>query len=252
MKSALLYSVLFCIGSLLLIGWRVHALQTLSTSHFEIVGDVSLSHLGVCESMQGLAEQVLYTQHLSPGSTLTVLVNGDRATANEPSELGSYAVPIKRIVLEGRSVSTRRQQEVLLDLRSKCRSTRRTTISPIFIATKQALADLRAQGCREAAHCKLFVDSDLEENVEPSIENRLRSAKAVATLATTLDNNGIDVTFCGLAVTTGRIFNSSGKETPRDGSHDDRLREVWLSAFAESQRVTFEPFCPKSSEVENH
>jgi hypothetical protein len=232
------------------VGWRLHVHANHATTHIEIVVDPSLSHPDSCESLVGLSERALHADGVSQDSTLTVLVLGDTASANEPWQLGRYSFPVTNKVIEGKTASMRRQDELLSDIRRKCEQIRRTSISPIFLGVKQAVADLRAHGCSAASHCRVFVDSDLEENVEISIReslDRARNTKLV--LPTPIDNQGLEVSFCGLAVTAGRVSNPSGREVrrslPRDPRHDDRLRQVWQSLFTQPELVRFEPYCPQ-------
>jgi hypothetical protein len=253
MKTATLYTILLCVASAGFVAWRVRALRNNETPHFEIVEDTSASHSNGCESLLGLAEQALQSDGVAPGSTLTILVLGDQSTANEPWRMGTYPMPAIRKVLEGRSEISRRRVEILAELQNKCRLLRRTTISPIFLGVKQAVADLRAHGCNVSAHCRLFVDSDLEENVETSIEKRLNTGDSrKGILLAPLNNAGIEIVFCGFAVTHGRIHNSNGKETrkvvPRDSQRMDRVPEIWRSLFTQQAAVRFEPYCPKRSE----
>jgi hypothetical protein len=236
----------FCAG---FVGWRTYVRANHATSHFEIVVDASLSHADGCESLVGLAEQSLKANGASQDATLTILVLGDTSTANEPWRMGQYSFPVTNKVIEGKTASTRRQAELFSDIQSKCEAIRRTSVSPIFLGVKQAVADLRAHGCTAASHCRVFVDSDLGENTEISIKealNRARNTKLA--LPTPLDNQGIEVSFCGLAVTAGRIVSPSGKEIqralPRDQGHDDRLQQVWRSLFTQPNLIKFEPYCP--------
>ena len=250
MKRGILYALLFCGASVGFVGWRVYTVRTQDTPHFELVQDPSLSHTEGCESLLGLAERALRTDGVSSGSTLTVLVIGNEDTANEPWQLWRYSIPRTRKVLEGRTANLRRQQDVLHDIWNRCQTVRRTTISPIFLGVKQAIADLRAQGCSRTSHCELFVDSDLEENVEASIKKSLNSiGDGKRMLQSPIKNDGIDVVFCGLAVTAGRIVDPSGREfrkgSPRNPGREDRLREIWLSLFTKPEVVRFEPYCPK-------
>jgi hypothetical protein len=224
--------------------------RTKETPHFEIVEDPSFSHKQGCESLLGLVEQAVSADGASPGSTLTVLVLGDKATANEPWELGRYSIPRTRKALEGRSANLRRRQDLLRDVLKKCQALRPTNISPIFLGVKQAVADLRAKGCTRTSRCKLFVDSDLEENVEASIRRSLNSANGeMSILPAPINNDGIDVTFCGLAVTAGHIVDLSGRKTfrasPRNSRHEDRLRQVWATVFSRPEAVKFEPYCSR-------
>jgi hypothetical protein len=249
MKKGILAAIvcgILCVG---FVGWRIVAMKNHAAPHFEIVVDPSLSHPQSCESLLGLAEQILHSEGISNDSTLTVLVLGDKATANEPWQLGRYSLPLTRKVLEGRTVNLRRQEELLSDIQHKCEAIRHTAISPIFLGIKQAVADLRAHGCGETSRCQVIVDTDLEENVERSIMEGLnRSRNINLSLPTPLDNQGIEVAFCGIAVTAPRIFNSAGRETQRtllrDPGREDRLRRVWRSLFKSPDVVKFEPYCP--------
>lgn len=248
MKTGLLCTILFCVASLGFIGWRVYDLKNRETPQIEIVEDPSLSRPEGCESLLGLVESAMSTESISPSSTITVLVMGDEATANEPWQLGTYSIPATRRVLEGRTASSRGRLDLLHDISNKCQSFRRTTVSPIFLGVKQAVADLRARGCGETSRCKLLVNSDLEENVEMSIKKSLNSTAGGKTILPLVENNGIDVTFCGLAVTTGRLADSSSRgfrnAPPRTPAREDRLREVWRSLFVNPGVVNFEPYCP--------
>lgn len=252
MKTGILYIILFSVASAGFVGWRVHALKNREIPHFGIVEDASLSHAEGCGSLLGMAEKALNTDGVSSGSTLTVMVIGDANTANEPWQLGTYSIPTIRKVLEGRSANSRRRQDVLHDILNKCQSIRRTTVSPIFLGVAQAVADLRAQGCTETSHCQLSVNSDLEENVETSIKKSLNGTTGEKTVLPLVENKGIEVTFCGLAVTTGRLVDSSSsgfrKAPPRTPAREDRLREIWRSLFTQQAAVRFEPYCPKSSD----
>lgn len=247
MNKTLLYIVLGCTASLAFIGWRAHAMKTQATPQFEIVEDLSLSHARGCESLVGLAERVLDASGVSQNSTLTVLVVGDETTADEPWRLARYSIPVDDEVLEGRAEKRHRQQALLGDLRSRCRAARRTTISPIFLAVKQAVADLHARGCKPNSGCTLFVDSDLEENVEPSIKKSINDHDGGHIPLPPIDNEGINVTFCGLAVRAGRV-EPSARQTrgtvsilPGDA---DRIPTVWRSLFRRPEEVRFGPYCP--------
>ncbi len=236
------------------VGWRVHAMNSEPVNHFAILADPSISYTGGCESAVGSAEQMLRGPGVSPRSKLILIVLGDGTTANEPRELGKYAMPISRKVIEGRMANERRQAALLREISSRCGSVRPTTISPIFMGVRQAVADLRSEGCAEGSHCKLRVNSDLDENVEAGIKSRLIGARKRSPLPMPLDNDGIDVTFCGYAATAGRIVDRTGREVRRfagrNPAHEDRMQQTWLSIFTNPERVKFEPYCPKQSAPE--
>jgi hypothetical protein len=255
MTRHILYAVLFCLGSVSFVASRVYVVRNRETPHFEIVKDPSASHGGGCESLVGLAGQVLEANAAGPGSTITVLVLGDRSTAGQPWRMGTYSVPSVRKVLEGRSAKLRQQQQILRDISGKCQVLRRTTISPIFLGVTQAAADLHARGCKPTSHCELFVDTDLEENVEPAIRKALLKNDGPKHIPLSpVDNTGIGVVFCGVAVTDGRVHdraeNAARQFVTRDSDRVKRTQEIWRSLFAEPKTVRFEPYCPSSTELE--
>jgi len=253
MKPSVFASIVLGCTLIGFVGWRVHAMRTQETPHFEIVEDPSFSHGPGCESLVGLADQALRTDGAASSSTLTVLILGDAATANEPWQLGSYSIPRTRKVLEGRKANAKREQGILDDILRKCEAVRPTRISPIFLGVKQAVADLRAQGCNESSRCALFVDSDLQENVETLVMKIIdgESRGGGRNLPPQLNNEGINVTFCGLAVTPGRSVSLTSREARLSSGHksrnEERLQETWLELFADTRAVTFEPYCPRRS-----
>jgi hypothetical protein len=249
MKTEIKYAMAFWCVVAVLLGWRACVLRGHEAPHFEIVEDLSLSHPDGCDSLLGLAEEALRFKDVLPGSTLNVLVIGDEATGNEPWRLGSYLIPTTRKAIEGRAGDLRRQQEILQDLSARCRAARRTQSSPIFLGVKQGLADLRSQGCGPTSHCELFVDSDLEENVEAAISSALNGSGKHGPIPT-VDNKGIDIVFCGEAVTSARPGHSKRENCrglPRTANRENRLRQTWSSVFTAPERVRFEPYCPQTS-----
>jgi hypothetical protein len=256
-KTAILWIVLVFVGSTGFVGWRVYAMRNHETPHRGILKDPSLSDRDGCESLLGLTEQVLQTNDAASGSTLTVFILGDQSTANEPWRLGAYSIPTVRKVLEGRSARLRQEQEILHDVSDKCRNLRRTSISPIFLGTTRAVADLHAHGCKATSHCELFIDTDLKENAEPSVRKMLNEndgRKRISPLH--IDNTGIEVIFCGVAATDGRfsdLAESGGRKfVTGDSERAQRMQEVWLSLFTEPTSVRFEPYCPSSTDVGAH
>ena len=253
MKTSVLLIALACTTVSGIVGWRVYADSHESVNHFAILDDQSVSYTGGCESVVGSAEQLLRTPGVTPRSKLMLLALGDSSTANEPRELGKYQIPVSRKVIEGKGASERQQAILLRENSEDCRLIRSTTISPIFMGVRQALADLHSEGCTETSYCQVRVNTDLEENVEAGIKERLASSHPLKPLPARLDNSGIDISFCGYAATAGRIVDSAGRERrfgSRNPAREDRMREVWSSAFTNPERVKFEPFCPKPTSPE--
>lgn len=249
MKSRL-YAILVCVCASAFIVWRLHAVKRTVSPQFEIVDDPSGSHGPVCTSLQGLAARVLGLPGATSQSTLTVLFLGDQSTANEPRRIGSYPIPTIRRVAEGRNEIARQRGKLLANIQNKCKSVRQTNISPIFLGVKQAVADLRAEGCRAGSGCRLYVDSDLEENVETSIKRSIHiSSGGAPSMPPLIDNAGITVAFCGTAVVVSHITSPPGRDggtvAPRNAGQEDRFRRVWRGLFDQQEGVTFAPYCPE-------
>ncbi len=249
MSKAIVLVILACVSAAAFVGWRVHEMDNATVKHFAILEDPSMSYTGECEAAIGSAEEILRSPGASPHSKLIFLALGDGLTANEPRELGKYDLPISHKVIEGGKAKRSKQAALLEKIAETCRSVRPTAISPIFLGVKQALADLKATGCAKGSDCKLWVNSDMEENVEPAIKSRLNGAGGRSSLPAALDNEGIDVTFCGYASTAGRVLDPTGNERvrsfgARNAAREDRMQNVWRSLFVNAQRVKFEPYCP--------
>ena len=249
MKHPLVILISACLASVSFVGWRMHAMRNHTVNHYELVQDPSRSYTGGCASIVGTAEGGLRDPGVSADSTLTVLALGDQSTANEPRRLAAYTIPTARKVIEGRRAAVERENRLLQDLRARCESVRPTPVSPIYLGVKQAVADLQAEGCKEGAHCGLWVSTDLEENGVHAIEQRISPGGARGDpLPARLDNSGITVTFCGFAQTAGHFPGRSGREIRsaviRDPRRDDRLLAVWQSLFARPELVHFAPYCP--------
>jgi hypothetical protein len=257
MKHPFVILISACVATVGFVGWRMHTMRSHMVNQFEEVQDPSLSFTGGCGSMVGSAEAVLRNPNVSAQSTLTVLVLGDDSTAREPRRLATYAIPTSRKVIEGKRANVERQASLLQDLRARCESVRPTSVSPIFLGVKQAIADLGAEGCKEGSACGLWVTTDLEENGVRAIKERLDHAHgAKEPLPAPLDNSGINVTFCGFAQTAGQLVDPTGREirraVARDPRRDDRLQAVWRALFTNPELVNFNPYCPEPSMLQAH
>jgi hypothetical protein len=198
-----------------------------------------------------LAKRALESPHVSEGSTLSVTITGDETTANEPLLLARYKIPVSRRVLDGRSTTARQVEEKLADLNVKCGKVAQTKKSPIFLAVKRAVEELRSTGCNAHSHCAVYVETDLEESADTQIRAALNSVtQAKQVLPAPINNEGIDVVIYGIAETNGLKNDETGKTRSftrvRDSKRVDRLREVWSGLFTNPELVIFEPHCTGS------
>lgn len=241
-KPIVLGLVVFAAGALL-----VGNLHEESPVHVAIVADCSGSTVGGCNSVVGLAGRALAVEGIDTGSMLWLLATGTEASAFQPPLLGGHSLHLPRKAIEGTAGDARRRSEFLAKVAQDCDKMHKAKSSPVFMAAKQAISQLRSAGCKvdQPNPCALFVETDLEETVVKSIAQALArpAHSGLAELPTPLDNRNLRVVFCGTAETV------KGRARKVGPDHLDRLQEVWKALFQSPELVSFEPYCPKSDDM---
>jgi hypothetical protein len=226
--------------------WRVIDREPPRLTHGVLVCDNSGSMADARASCVGLAERALNAPKLAKGSTLTVITLGDGRSGNEPRLVAKYDLPYSRRALEGKSAIAKRKNQLLADLESKLEKLPRTDRSPIFLAVKRSVEQLRGSGCGADSNCHLFVRTDGEETAESFLRNMLDGRSKPKDPPDAIANDGITVTLCGLSETSESANTETNNRAAHNARHGDRIREVWSSLFAAPNLVSFEPYCPKS------
>jgi hypothetical protein len=249
-KQKIAAYVLIAVGTIGFGFWRWEVVGRARPAHCALVWDRSESMAIGSESVAASARHALQSPYLGKGSRLTVIATGDASSASEPIVVASYDVPVNRRVLEGRGAALDRREELLDDLKKKCEAVPRTKSSPIYLAVKRAIEELKAEGCDSNSNCVARVQTDLEENVNLQIKNALDGRTgAGGSLPAPIDNEGIDVVISGIAETVGTSKGSDGVvrrlTNDRDQQRSDRIIEVWRKLFTSPARVTFQPYSPK-------
>jgi hypothetical protein len=153
-----------------------------------------------------------------------------------------------RRVIEGQRAANREREALLTKVRHGCESLGETKVSPVFQAVKRGVEHMKSVG-NTIDQRYLFVQTDGEETVNPGIQSALNSRAAKQSFAGTINNVGVNVTFCGIAETIGEAPPQKGKPRQRskmrDQGRSDRLREVWTKVFTNPELVTFEPYCSR-------
>ena len=231
--------------------WRYQVTSKSHPAHIVIVRDRSDSVLNNCDCTVALAKRAFADPHIGTGSTITVTVTGDPATANEPKMLSSIKVPVSRQVLEGRDAVAKQRGELLSDLNTQCEKEAQTKVSPIFIAVKRATEHLRSIGCGIDSNCVVYVQSDLEETGDPQLREAIdHRGREKRSLPQAINNDGINIVIYGMAETFGDIVGANSKvrrlTKPHDPQRIENIESVWSSLFTNPEGVTFDPYCPKN------
>ena len=250
-KSILIVAAV-CATVLGFIFWRVesHSAIGKTATHAVIVADISESVAKDPAAIVGLAERTFHLPGFGKSSTLAVLATGDDDSAGEPRLLAKYPMPFSRRTVEGKGSVLKKQREIMKDIDSKIKKTAATDRSPIFLAVKRAVEYLRANRCQKDSECYLFVRSDGEELSEQSIRQSLAAARNRKDLPAAIANEGIQVSFCGLAEVNSSRNADGGRPHSHTAKHGERIRDVWLALFNVPELVSFEPYCPKSDMAE--
>lgn len=205
-----------------------------------------------CLILTGLVKRSLEVKGIRKGSKMFISGTGNPSTAMEPVQFASFEIPAFSRVMEGKESIKAARKELILNLVSECKKRNSTAkTSPIFLAVKRALEQLKAVGCDSSVLCYLFIRTDGEETEEPWLKNSLKTGKQFKTgQPMPLDNQGIQVVFCGFSETIGELIekNKKKKLTPiRNAERAEFLNTLWSKVFTQPEKVIFEPFCPKNS-----
>jgi hypothetical protein len=215
-----------------------------------IARDRSYSMLGDCNGTEALFMKAINDSKMGRGSNVTVIASGDEKTADEPVLIGTYNVPTTRSVIEGRNATSRKQQALLEDLKTKCELLPMTKRSPIVLLIRRGIERVRQMGCSLTAACIVYVQTDGEETAETQVKQLFDSIhpSKQGVASPLIDNQGIDLVFFGLSQTVGETETAAGRRHRvthvRDFGRAERLHDGWLSVFSDPKRVRFEPFCP--------
>jgi hypothetical protein len=223
----------FALGVPLLgfVAWRLRT-PPLESITAAVLIDRSESMQNPCAALVDTTGRVLQLSADRPNSSLAVFVTGDLASANQPVLLASREAPTRTRLLKGSQLLQLERIAFTDELKRLCVQQPATRISPIYSALKDAVSHLHAVDL-PANDRRLFVVSDLRENVDPAITKAL--AQPLGTKIRDplpIDNTAVSVVVCGYAQTRDH-----------QSLQNERLIEVWRQLFADPTLVKFEPFC---------
>ena len=213
------------------VAWRLRT-PPLESITAAVLIDRSDSMQNPCTSLVDTTGRILRLSADRTGSTLAVFVTGDSASANQSVLLTSKEAPMRTRMLKGSQLLQLERAAFADELKRRCVQQPTTRTSPIYSALKDAVSHLRGGDLR-ATDRRLFVVSDLRENVDPVITKALSQPLGTKTKGPLpIDNTAVSVTICGYAQTRDH-----------QSLQNERLIEVWKKLFADPTLVRFEPFC---------
>jgi hypothetical protein len=229
--------------------WRYQvAGRPLPVAQFGFIHDTSDSIQNDCGRTEGFAKSAIVNRETGPGSKIALFALGTRETASEPRLLGEYAIPRIRRVIEGQRTAAREQDALLSKIKTKCEGLEQTTVSPVFQAVKRGVEHMQNMGL-PIDQRYLFVQTDGEETENAKVKESLNLQPGFPLkLPAPINNEGVHITFCGIAETVGEVSRDKAKinkSKQRDDRRSDRIREVWTAVFTNPELVSFQPYCSR-------
>ncbi len=238
--------------------WRMNVAANAKQPLYGIVADISSSHnvdrAHACLTVAGLSEKLMQESAGNPGARMEVLALGDSSRGGEPLLLTAQElIPVRTTLSTGKAAILRQQQSYVNGIYNNCVKAPSPEYSAISLGIERVLEYTRSKQCGSNTLCTVYVDTDGNENVATALTARLKGKLSSSFgQPPILDNTGVDVRFCGMAVRTVDPTTREGSAGRRQAfrSHQDpaRMEAVWRSAFTHPEQVSFEPFCaqPKS------
>jgi hypothetical protein len=225
------------------VGW--HLMHFKPPADVGIGIDPSASVERKCGDLRGAVKAFIDKQPgIREGSTLTVLIMGTDASNAGPKLAWRDPLPVAPDTVFGVDKKKQAEKEAAFYSRIEeaCQTAKAGGGSPIYELVQQGIAHLRApaSGCGPESRCYYLVKTDLDEDVQPALRSLMqRAAKSgdvevPAGLARSINNDGIQVTFCGVSEVAPRRTSGAARET---------RQRIFTELFTSPELVSFQPFC---------
>lgn len=223
-------------GAMKFVNWRLDAIANEPPSEsMGLVVDVSPSMNVRCNVVERMVEEGLKARHIGKDSRVIVVSNGDQHSSWFPELKLNAPVSGQAAGPYGNG-----RQDLTDQVKATCAQFTSTESSPIFAAVKIALEQLRSHRCGPAVPCSLHVLTDLLETADAEVIRRI-GPHPPANPKPVVDNTGIDVVFCGWAVS---------KNGSAYGLDATPLKTGWASLFTVAP--TFQPYCEGTAPAAAH
>jgi hypothetical protein len=213
-------------------------------AHTILALDPSVSVQRNCRDLRDGTKTFLESKAgIREGSTLTMLVMGRSAHNPNPKAVFSELIPVPLDTVYGdKEAQKQAEAQFYARIEQVCEAEQGGSGSPIYELVQQGIAQLRgpALGCKPEGRCYYLIKTDLDDDVKPALRAVLQRAVRVPDVplppefARSIDNAGIEITFCGVAEVTDRRTSGASAEV--------RMR-IWKELFTHPELVSFQPFC---------
>jgi len=228
-----------------------HPPENDSPAHVAILldGSDSMNPDPECASLSALIHRSFKLSGIRRNSKIFIFRTGAPETLYEPTQLSVLEVPSLVRIMEGREALKRKRESTTLEALNKCKSVNSLTkTSPIFLAIKRAVVQLRSNGCNGKTLCYLFIRTDGEETEEEWLYNSMKKGKPLKKgMPQPIDNTGISIHFCGLSekVMVNKSTTRKQRNERKQVINADLIISLWKQVFTKSEGIVFEPVCPK-------
>jgi hypothetical protein len=243
------YSI-FGLVMLALVGvaaWRIFTHKNVVPQH-AILYDQSKSKIDGCSCLKGHAGKLI-EQAKGRGELLTLFALGAEANGYQPKIVDTFPIPKNDSALGDKSKAKVAVEAFLSAVETACKGIPPSDRTPLHQGVKTILEQLRTT-CTPDAACTLYVQSDMEEDVSPTILDAFKARKAgVEPDVPRLDNEGISVTFAGVSEivvspTKGKKAKGAGKDKALQKLDEAPIwKSFWTRIFTRPELVSFQPLC---------
>lgn len=211
--------------------------------------DQSNSKIDGCACLTQEARRLVNNVKLNK-EIISLYALGTAESGYKPKPIASFEIPKSDSVYKDRAKEKEQIENLITDLENKCKSIPRTNMTPLFQAVNTAVEQLKRK-CSPKSGCSIFVQTDLEESIEPELLNAFKTVKGGKEPLNlkSIDNAGIFIAFAGISeLVVSPKKNTDGKDKNKDNSLDkmkdaEIWQKLWTRIFTHTDLIDFRPIC---------
>jgi hypothetical protein len=211
--------------------------------------DQSTSKINGCTCLTQEARKLVNNVKLNK-EIISLYALGTPESGYKPKPIASYEIPKNDSVYKDRTKEKEQIENLIADLENKCKAIPRTDTTPLFQAVNTAVEQLKRK-CSPQSRCSIFVQTDLEESIEPQVLDAFKTVKGGKEPLNlkSIDNTGIFITFAGVSeLVVSPKKPTNGKDKNKDKSLDkmkdaEIWQKLWTRILTHNDSIDFRPIC---------